>query len=84
MKSWRNVMFFLKDYLNIWLKVLLKKVDRMSELSSHEALKLDEIKIEEHEDLNGKIYEEDVSYSLICFNNVNIFSVIIIVHIETS
>ena len=51
------------------IKSSYEKVDIKYEFSSHEALKFDEIKIEEHDDLNDKIYKDDVSHSLICFNN---------------
>ena len=49
------------------IKTSFEKVDMNYEFSSHEALKFDEIKIEEHEDLNDKIYKDDVSNSLLFF-----------------
>ena len=49
------------------IKSSFEKVDMNYEFSSHEALKFDEIKIEEHEDLNDKIYKDDVSHSLLFF-----------------
>ena len=48
------------------VKSSFKKVDMKYEFSSHEAF--DEIKIEEHDDLNAKIYKEDVRHYLIFFS----------------
>ena len=62
------------------IKSSYEKVDIKYEFSSHEALKFDEIKIEEHEDLNDKIYKDDVSNSLLFFSNdvyCYIFTIII-------
>ena len=39
------------------------KVDIKYETSSEETLDYDEIKIEEHDDLNDNIYEDNVSHS---------------------
>ena len=52
------------------IKTSFEKVDMKYEFSSHEAF--DEIKIEEHDDLNDKIYNDDVSHSLIFFSNLYI------------
>ena len=48
------------------IKSSFVKVDMKYEFSSHEAF--DEIKIEEHDDLNAKIYKEDVRHYLIFFS----------------
>ena len=44
------------------IKSSFEKVDMKYETSLH-----DEIKIEAHEDLNDKIYKDDVSHSLLFF-----------------
>ena len=49
------------------IKSSFEKVDMKYETSSHKPF--DEIKIEAHEDLNDKIYNDDVSHSLIFFSN---------------
>ena len=62
------------------IKTSFEKVDMKYEFSSHEAFKFDEIKIEEHEDLNDKIYKDDVSNSVLFFSNdvyCYIFTIII-------
>ena len=47
------------------IKSSFKKVDMKYEFSSNEGF--DEIKIEEHDDLNDKIYKDDVRHYLIFF-----------------
>ena len=62
------------------IKSSFVKVDMKYEFSSHEALKFDEIKIEEHEDLNDRIYKDDVSHALLFFSkNVHIYILTIVV-----
>ena len=43
------------------IKKSFVRVDELYEISSKETLKFDEIKIEEHDDLNDNIYKENVS-----------------------
>ena len=48
------------------------KFDIKNEISSQETLEFDEIKIEEHEDLDDNIYKENVSHSLFYLFSINI------------
>ena len=56
------------------IKSSFEKFNLKYEFSLHEALKFDEIKIEEHEDLNDRIYKDDVSHSLFFFLTMFIFT----------
>ena len=55
------------------IKKSFVKVNMKYENPCQEALKFDEIKIEEHEDLDDNIYKDNVSHSLIFFLFVFLF-----------
>ena len=50
------------------IKKSFVKVDELYGISSKETLKYDEIKIEDHDDLNDNIYKDNVSEVSFCIN----------------
>ena len=60
------------------IKTYFVKIDVKSEISYQETLQFDEIKIEEHEDLDDNIYKSNVSHSLFHLFSINIYICILL------
>ena len=60
------------------IKKCFVKFDVKSETSYQETLQFDEIKIEEHEDLDDNIYKSNVSHSLFHLFSINIYICILL------